>query len=149
MLKENNFTFDEGDTVEGPVKLNEIYYNYTECSSPIEVLNINESQNIIEFKCTKNNHRKKLVIKEYINKMKKFNDNKINNDICLEDNHNKQYEFFCLDCNKHLCKECLNGRNHISHYKKIILEMQPSQKELNIIGDVIKSYENKISNLEK
>ena len=29
-----------------------------------------------------------------VSKMKKFNDNKINNDICLEDNHNKQYEFF-------------------------------------------------------
>ena len=149
MSNQNNFFFEEGETMEKPLNIKEMYYNCTECSSPIEILYINEKQNVIEYKCTKDNQIKKIPIKEYLEKMKKLNNKKINDELCTEDNHNKKYEFFCLDCNKHLCKECLKTRNHISHNKKIIIEIQPSQKELNIIDDVIKSYEDKIINLEK
>ena len=63
---------------------------------------MNEKTNIIEFKCVNNNHRKKISIKEFIIKMKKFNNKNLNNEVCIEDNHNKKYEFFCLDCNKHV-----------------------------------------------
>ena len=149
MSKGNTYIFEESESTEEIIKLKEIYYNCSECFSPIEIININEKTNIIEFKCINNNHRKKLSIKEYINEMKKFNNKNLNNDICIADNHNKQYEFFCVDCNKHLCKECLKTRDHISHNKKIIIEIQPSQKELNIIESIIKSYEDKINNFEK
>ena len=149
MSKPNNFIFEESETESDIMKLNEMFYNCTECSSPIEILYINEKTNIIEFKCTINKHLKKLSIKEYINEMKKFNDKNIHNDICLEDNHNKEYEFYCLNCKKHLCKECIKTRDHINHNKKIILEIQPSKKELNIIDNIIKFYEDKINNLEK
>ena len=81
--------------------------------------------------------------------MKKFNNKNINDDICIADNHNKKYEYFCLDCNKHLCIECIKTRDHINHEKKIIIEIQPNEKELKIIENVIQSYEDKISNLEK
>ena len=78
MLKQGNFFFEEGgDTIESPL-IKEMYYNCTKCSSPVELLYINERQNLIEFKCTKNNHIKKIPIKEYLEKMKKFNDKKIN-----------------------------------------------------------------------
>ena len=98
MFKQGNFIFEEeGDTKDVPLNIKEMYYNCTECSSPIEVLYINEKKNIVEFKCTKNNHVKKILIKEFIEKMKKFNDKKINDDLCTEDNHNNKYEFFCLD----------------------------------------------------
>ena len=149
MLTQRNFIVEEGETESDMKKLNEMYYNCTECSSPIEILYINEKTNIIEFKCSINKHIKKLSIKEYMKKMKKFNNKNINDEVCIEDNHHKKYEFFCLDCNKHLCKECLKTRNHINHNKKIIIEIQPSNKELNIMENVIKSYEDKISNLEK
>ena len=147
MSKENNFIFEEGETIGEAMKLNEMYYNCTECQSPIEILYINEKQNIIEFRCINNNHRKELSIKEYLDKIKNFNNKNINDDICI--NHNKKYDYYCLDCNKHLCKECLKSRNQISHNKKIILEIQPNNKEINIIENVIKLYENKINNLEK
>jgi len=86
------------------IQLNEIYYNCSECSSSIELLSINEKECSIEFKCIKNNHKFQIPIKEYIDKMKKFNNKNINNDICNNKNHNKKYECYCLDCNKHLCK---------------------------------------------
>ena len=82
--------------------LNEIYYNCTECSSPIEILSFNQKENNIEFRCTNKNHKINISIEEYINKMKTFNDKNINNDKCLIHN-NKIYEFYCLDCNQHLC----------------------------------------------
>ena len=149
MSKQNNFILEEGETTGETMKLNELYYNCTECSSPIELLYINEKANIIEFKCTINKHIKRLSIKDYIKEMKKLNNKNINEDTCIEDNHNKKYEFYCFDCKKHLCRECLKTRDHINHNKKIIIEIQPNEKELKIIENVIQSYEDKISNLEK
>ena len=149
MSKGNNFIFEEGETVDETIKINEIYYNCSECLSPIEIITINEKTNIIEFQCINSKHRKKISIKEYIIEMKKFNNKNLNGEVCIVDNHNKKYEFFCLDCNKHLCKECLKTRNHINHNKKIIIEIQPCKKEINIIEGIIKFYEDKINNLKK
>ena len=81
MSKGINFIFEEGETSKETIKLNEIYYNCRECLSQIEIININEKTNIIEFQCINNNHRKKISIKEYINEMKKFNNKNLNNDI--------------------------------------------------------------------
>ena len=140
--------FNDMETKESSeyLELNEIYYNCTECSSTVELISINETECSIEFKCIKNNHYKKIPIKEYINKMKDHNNKDINNDICII--HNNKYECYCLDCNKHLCKECLKLREHISHNKIIIIEIQPNKKELNIIENIIKYYEDKIEKLE-
>ena len=122
MSKGSNFIFEEDEKPSEEIKLNEIYYNCNECSSPIEILYINEKTNIIEFQCINNNHRKKISIKEYINEMKKFNNKNLNDEVCIQDNHNKKYKFFCIDCNKHLCKECLKTRDHINHRKNSIIE---------------------------
>ena len=130
-------------------QLNELYYNCTECSSSIEILSINEKEGNIEFKCSNNNHIKKISIKDYINKMKDYNDKKINNDICIYHNHNQKYECYCLTCEKHLCKECLKSRNHISHNKSNIIEIQPNKKELDMIKNIIEYYEKKIDYLKK
>ena len=54
MSNQNNLIFEKGETEEESMKLNEIYYNCTECCSPIEILYINEKANIIEFKRTIN-----------------------------------------------------------------------------------------------
>ena len=129
------------------INQNELYYNCTECSSAIEILSLNENEYSIEFQCINNNHKKKMPIKEYINKMKNFNDNNINNDIC--NIHNLKYECYCLDCNIHLCKDCLKFRNHINHIKNSIIEIQPNNKELNIYEKLINNYENKIENLQR
>jgi hypothetical protein len=138
MSKRNN---NYAETPSG-LQLNEINYNCTECSSAIEILNINENELTIEFQClnTKNIHKKKMLIKDYIEKMKNFNICKI---------HNLKYECYCIDCNIHLCKECLKLRNHINHIKNNIIEIQPNKKELKLIEDIIKYFEGKIENLEK
>ena len=45
------------------------FYNCTECSSAIEILSINENECSIEFQCINNNHKIKMLINEYINKI--------------------------------------------------------------------------------
>ena len=134
------------ETQETPEPMNEKLYNCTECSSPIEMLSINEEECTIEFECINNKHKKKMLIKEYINKMKNYNDSNINNDRC--NIHNLKYEFYCLDCNIHLCKECLKLRNHFNHFKNNIIEAQPTKKEIKIFENIIKYYEDKLNKAE-
>ena len=127
-------------------QLNEIYYNCTECSSPIEIITINETESSIEFKCINHNHKIKMLIIDYINEMKKYNDKNINNDHC--NIHNKDYECYCLDCKINLCKDCLRSRKHINHSKNNILEIQPSEKEIKMMKNIIYYYDDEIVNLE-
>ena len=49
------------------LKENKICYSCSECSSIIEIINIDDEN--IEFKCN-NNHNIKMNIKEYLNKIK-------------------------------------------------------------------------------
>ena len=116
----------ETEELQNQQQLNEILYNCSECSSSIELLSIDEKEYMIEFKCINNNHKKKLPIKEFIDKMKKYNNKNTNKDKC--DGHNNEYECYCLDCNRHLCKECLKTRDHIYHQKNSLIEIQPNKK---------------------
>ena len=90
-----------------PLELNNCLYNCSECSSNIEILSLDE--NSIKFKCN-NNHNIILEIKEYLNKMKHYNNIKTNCDKC--DKHKNEYLSYCFDCHIHLCKDCLKTREH-------------------------------------
>ena len=136
---------DCGETIELEI-MNELHYNCDECPSPIELLFINENEYTIEFKCVRNNHQKKLPIKDYINKMKQYSNVNINNDKCPE--HNFIYESYCLNCKKHLCEECLKLRNHVGHSKVNIIEILPNKEELNMLKNKLKYFENEITKLE-
>ena len=147
-MAETKFNFEEdGESFGESLKLNEMYYNCSKCPSPIEIISINEDESTIEFKCINNNHKIKMIIKEYINKMKSFNNKDINDNIC--NIHNKINKCYCLYCKKHICEECLKSRVHINHNKKILLEFQPNEKELKEIMNNFRYYENKIENLLK
>ena len=148
------FKFEKGETPETPMYLNmnnEIFYNCSECSSLIEILSINEDNNTIEFNCLsqESQHSKKLVmpIKEYLEKMKKYNNNKLNKDEC--EIHKTTYICYCFDCNCHLCKECLKEGNHLNHIKNNIIEIEPMKEELNILEEIIKYNEVKIDDLSR
>ena len=139
----NDYLMDTCESSES-FQINEAYYNCIECSSPIEILSI--KGNYIEYKCINNNHKRKILIKEYIEKMKNYNNKENNNDVCNK--HNKQYECYCIECNKHLCNECLKLREHIGHNKINIVEIKPNEKEIDIMKNIIKYYNDKINELE-
>ena len=119
----------------------EPFYNCSECSSPIEIIYLDNSN--IGFKCfNKNNpHKIKLSIKEYINKMEKQYKG-INDEICMINKHNKTNECYCLECNIHLCDICLKSREHLLHDKVNIKEILPKETELNIIHNIINDIKN-------
>ena len=129
------------------MELNDIYYNCTECSSIIEILSIDEQNNTIEFKCINKdkNHKIKININDYLEKMKKYNNKNINKDTC--NIHNNKYITFCINCNIHLCNECLRTKKHINHIKNNIIEIQSSKDELKIVEEIINHYDERIENL--
>ena len=120
-------------------------YNCTECSSVIEILNMKEDE--LEFKCEKNdNHNNKLKINEYLEKMKKYIDNRNLYGKC-EIHIQNEYEYYCLDCKLNLCKDC--NKKHKKHTKKILMDLEFEDEELTIINNKIKNYQNKINDLIK
>jgi len=128
----------------------------------IEILALEEDNNIIEFKCLnkdnkhKNHGKKTMLLKDYLESMKKHNNKAINDDSCYIHNNSK-FIAYCISCCKHLCIECLKSKNHINHIKNNIVEIQPTNLELNIIEEVIKYYDlkkeylmkEKINNIKK
>ena len=46
--------------------------------------------------------------------MEKFKNTKI--DVKCE-KHQKKYKVYCIDCQCHLCKECLKTKIHLNHKK--------------------------------
>ena len=120
----------------------EPFYNCSECSSPIEIISLDNKN--IKFKCynKKNSHEINMPINEYINKMK-INHIEENNEKCMINGHYKNYECYCLECNSHLCEICLKSREHLSHYKINIKEVMPRTNELDMIDYIIKDIENK------
>jgi len=133
-------------------KNSEIYYNCSQCSSSIEIISINVKNNIIEFNCLnkESDHPKNIMpLKEYLEKMKKYNSRELNSDECEIHIKNNKYVSYCFNCSRHLCKECLKSRIHINHIKNDIIEIKPKNEELNIIEEVINDYKNIIENLTK
>ena len=151
-MEKMNYNISDSRVYTPLSEINNIYYNCTECSSMIEILSINEENNIIEFKCLKKGHEKKVMpIKEYLLKMNKYKQRIINEDRCKEHLFckNNKYIGYCFDCNRNLCEECLKSRSHINHIKNNIIEIKPTKEELIIVEEIIKDYKIKIENLKK
>ena len=143
--EQNNSKKDLNDEIQ----IKNINYNCTECSSIIEILSINENNNIIEFQCLNTHSKKEMRIKEYLEKMNFYRNKKVNEDICKIHNiDNNKFISYCFDCNLQLCKECLNSKNHINHFKNNIFEIQPNITELEIIKEIIEEYKNEINKLK-
>ena len=77
--------------------------------------------------------------------MLRYRNEKINDDKCQY--HNQKYNFYCFECNNHLCELCVRTNNHITHNKIYINELQPIQEDLNKMKEIIKNYKNQIENL--
>ena len=139
-----NLQRELNDMSDAPIlESNQILYNCSECASVIEIISIDQDN--IEFQCL-NNHNKKITIKEYLDKMKEYNNIILNNYVC--DIHKEEYVSYCFECNMHLCKECLKTGDHYYHFKIDIIEIIPNNDVLTKIRNLIKNNKIKIKNLK-
>ena len=171
-------------------------YSCTDCSSVIEILELDDANNTLFFKCPLHG-QKEMAIKDYLNNMKKNtflysicssckkNQNEVNNNeifnYCIQCklvlcnnckvNHDQKHNIiknnqiltncllhpqnynlsYCLDCNCHICKECIEHRKHMRHNIRAIKDNQPSNEELENLLNLINKYKDQINNskLEK
>ena len=133
-----------------PGIIKELFTICPECSSAIEISSINDINNIIEYRCLKDNKKYIMPIKQYLDELKKNNKKNINeiNDKCKK-HKEESYICYCFDCNCHLCNECLKARDHISHRKNNIIEIKPIKEELNIVENVIEDYKIRLEKIRK
>ena len=123
--------------------LNKYLYNCSECSSNIEIISLDENK--INFKCN-NNHKINIEVKEYLEKMKNFNNMKLNYNKC--NIHNEEYKSYCFECNIHLCDKCLMTGEHGYHYKIFFIEMLPKNEVINEFKNVIQNNKANINSLK-
>ena len=136
---DKNLILQEDDT-------EKILYNCTECSSMIEIININEDT--IKFRCIDKKHEITLNINEYLKNMKKYNNINLNNKIC-DIHNNNEFISYCFDCNRNICKKCLKSKKHFNHIKNNIIEVNPTKEELKIIEDLINKKTKELNILNK
>ena len=132
-----------------PIKLNNEFLICPECSSALEIISINEDTDMLEFKCSKNNHKiNKISLAKYFSclKNKSYNLNDFKDKCTI---HKNNYICYCLECNQHLCDFCLKSGTHINHRKNIILEIKPTEPELKVIYEVIQNNQIILKNLYK
>ena len=156
---ENNINYkpheepETPDPVDDELPLIEVddSYTCTSCSSSVEILEINDKENTITFKClnkSQNHNTRTIPINEYINSMKKYNHLHNECSICFikQDNFKDIPIFsYCIKCDKIICTDCINDhlkKNEINHpnlnkeyiiknnEKEIKCWLHPSQKNV-------------------
>ena len=152
-------TIEDKNLNEAPSFTSEFIKQYsfdsTECSSSsIEIISIDENKSSIDFKCYEENpnEKKNMSLKDFFEKKDIYCKKSIKEDKCPKhslDSSDNNYISYCFDCKTHLCKECLKTRIHINHNKNYLIEIQPTQDELNLFDEVSKDYAICIENLKQ
>lgn len=136
------FEFD--DESKGELEMDSYQYNCTECTSLIEIISLNNSLNEIEFRCLNNSHRIKKPLNDYLKIMGTYKYPASLKTECECAGHNKsKYEYYCLNCDKHLCKLCLESKEHLYHIKfNIMAEISLTKEEEKLIEKFINDNNN-------
>lgn len=112
----------------------------------IIILSLDEKEEKITFKYF--DEISTLPIKDFlslISKEKLKQDKK--NSYCIMHPKNENINY-CLECNMHLCNDCLATRIHRNHNKLFLSEFSPKNDEINLILKKISILEQLISNCE-
>ena len=162
--KKNTITFECENHGEKTMPINEYIslmekniYLFSTCS--ICSLSQNENKDIF-FYCTKcqqiicNNQN--CINKHYDNNaanhenrsQENFIDNNKRGILCAS-HLKKKNEAFCFECNKHLCRICLKGGEHMKHCKASKIEFEVSDENKVKFNNIIKKYKKKKLQLQK
>ena len=136
--------FDYDDELKEELEMDSFLYNCTECTSLIEIISLNNTLNEIEFRCLNNSHRIKKPLNDYLDIMRTYKYPASLKTECECAGHNKsKYEYYCLNCDKHLCKFCLESKEHLYHIKfNIMAEISLTKEEEKLIEKFINDNNN-------
>ena len=113
-------------------------YSCPFCTNLPEILNFNETNGIIKFKCKKDGE-KSLGIQEYLENMSKYITlSELNTKNKCNEHNNESYSHYCITCEKNICQKCLNG--HDKHIKYTLESVRPNNKEISLIKNKLSSY---------
>ena len=140
---------------EGNKSLDNLAHKYNSYCCPLctelpEILCYNQGSGTVKFSC-KTHKEMTLEVEEYMEKMAKFEKNsevKTKNK-CSE--HNENYLYYCLNCQKNLCKKCLNDpeKKHENHLTYNIDIFSPNKQEILYIKNRIEILLQKKDELER
>ena len=127
------------------------------CNGVLWIKYINENFSL-DYECEKNEEHKgdniyfETFEKFYLNKEEYIKKN-VNNFINIKDtnnectDHERQKNYYCIDCKTYLCKEC-SKVGHEGHQVKDILESIFSQNKINELIDRLKYYDKLINKID-
>jgi hypothetical protein len=108
------------------------------CTNLPEILNFNETNGEIKFKCKKDGE-KTLGIQEYLENMQKYITlSELNTKNKCSEHNNENYTNYCMACDKNICQKCLN--EHEEHIKYTIESLSPNNNEILLIKNKLSLY---------
>jgi hypothetical protein len=125
-------------------KMKKNTFYYSKCSKCKKAQN--EVDSIFKYCCKCNLVICNKCISEHDKEHFIIDNNKLNIKCLLHPKLKNQN--FCLDCNTHLCQECLLQRKHMMHKKINIIEIKPSNDEINFMLKLINEYKKKLAKVE-
>lgn len=118
-------------------------YSCPYCSSLPEILNFNEINSTIKFKCKKHGENT-LLIQDYLDKMINWvniSEIKSKNKCSI---HNDVFAFYCKNCEENICQKCLKElTKHEDHIKYNISSLNPNKSEILLLKEKITFWLNK------
>ena len=135
--------------------MNDIKYKCQKC---IKIPNINIKKDNLEIFCPKCNENYQVTIQEYVTNLKPIKDiRQYNNEnFYCKDKLKKKFSFYCVDCEKNICKDS-KDKNHLNHkiknYHEIIdpkindlkCIIDKEMQTISIINELIQKIQKKIS----
>ena len=112
-------------------------YSCPYCSALPEILNFNEINSTIKFKCKKHGENI-LLIQDYLEKMINWvniSEIKTKNKCSI---HKDIYNYFCKNCEENICQKCLKeSSKHENHIKYDITNLNPTKNEIILLKEKI------------
>ena len=96
---------------------------------------INQDNNISNMTGTNEPQKLNESKKKYINE----------NDFSCAKHPNSSYEYYCYDCEKNICNDCIN--DHLNHNKVVLTTIMPKENEVINYKNDIKKEEDKLNNI--
>ena len=108
------------------------------CTNLPEILNFNEGNGSIKFKCKKHGENT-LDIQEYLENMQKYiTISELNTKNKCSEHKTENYSNFCFTCQINICQKCL--KKHEDHIKYNIESLRPNNNEILLIKNKINIY---------